>query len=280
MASIIKTLKTYLTNKTIYPRTVTQAVYDSEGKRLDTILGNADISAISDGTVTGAIAAVSNKADKNEESIIAVEAIAKGRNQARVFSTTESMENWLSDSANKGVANVGDNLYIVAVDVPDWWISSVLEAPNERGMYYEIAQLETQKVDLTTIESAINSINSKIGSTDISAIGDGTLTGGLDALNSNLIIEKVEIIPSISAYKVGHTIEIYKQLSNLEKVGYIRLGITQYKSVNDYAIIPLYSTSPPYLVVGSLWIYKSGDVLLYKQSETTECHISGNYIFE
>ena len=186
MASIIKTLKTYLTNKTIYPRTVTQAVYDREGKRLDTILGKTDISAISDGTVTGAIAAVSNKADKNEESIITVEAIAKGRNQARVFSTTESMENWLSDSANKGVANVGDNLYIVAVDVPDWWISSVLEAPNESGMYYEIAQLETQKVDLTTIENAINSIDSKIGSTDISAIGDGTVTGGLDALNSNL----------------------------------------------------------------------------------------------
>ena len=304
MASIIKTLKTYLTNKTIYPRTVTQAVYDSEGKRLDNILGKADISAISDGTVTGAIAAVSNKADKNEESIITVEAIAKGRNQARVFSTTESMENWLSDSANKGVANVGDNLYIVAVDVPDWWISSVLEAPNESGMYYEIAQLETQKVDLTTIENAINSIDSKIGSTDISeigdgtltgglnalnsklgntdisAIGDGTLTGGLDALNNNLIIESVEFIPSFPAYKVGHTIEIYKQLSNLEKVNYIELGITQYKSVNDYTILPLYSTSPPYLVVGSLWIYKVGNVALYKQSETTECYISGNYIFE
>ena len=186
MASIIKTLKTYLTNKTIYPRTVTQAVYDSEGKRLDTILGKTDISAISDGTVTGAIAAVSNKADKNEESIITVESIAKGKNQARVFSTTEAMENWLSDLSNKGVANVGDNLYIVAVDVPDWWISSVLEAPNESGMYYEIAQLETQKVDLTTIENAINSIDSKIGSTDISEIGDGTVTGGLDALNSNL----------------------------------------------------------------------------------------------
>ena len=94
------------------------------------------------------------------------------------------------------------------------------------------------------------------------------------------LIEKVEFIPSFFAYKVGHTLEIYKQLSNLEEAAFIRLGITQYKSVNDYTILPLYSTSPPYLVVGSLWIYKSGDVLLYKQIETTECHISGNYIFE
>ena len=129
-------------------------------------------------------------------------------------------------------------------------------------------------------EAAIADVNSKLGNTDISAIGDGTLTGGLDALNSNLIIESVEFIPSFSAYKVGHTLEIYQKLSNLEKVEYIDLGITQYKSVNDYTILPLYSTSAPYLVVGSLWIYKSGNVSLYKKSETTECFISGNYIFE
>ena len=35
-------------------------------------------------------------------------------------------------------------------------------------------------------EASIADVNSKLGNTDISAIGDGTLTGGLDALNSNL----------------------------------------------------------------------------------------------
>ena len=94
------------------------------------------------------------------------------------------------------------------------------------------------------------------------------------------LIETVEFIPSFSAYKVGHTLEIYKQLSNLEKVEYIDLGITQYKSVNDYTILPLYSTSSPFLAVGSLWIYKIGKVVLYKKSETTECYIYGNYIFK
>ena len=34
-------------------------------------------------------------------------------------------------------------------------------------------------------DAAISDVNSKLGNTDISAIGDGTLTGGLDALNSN-----------------------------------------------------------------------------------------------
>ena len=35
-------------------------------------------------------------------------------------------------------------------------------------------------------ETAIADVNSKLGNTDISAIGDGTVTGGLNALNSNL----------------------------------------------------------------------------------------------
>lgn len=84
-----------------------------------------------------------------------VAAVAKGKNRARVFSTTESMNAWLSDSANAGVANVGDNLYIVDVGVPDWWIAEVLTEPNESGYYYEIGRLETQKVDLTTYDERI-----------------------------------------------------------------------------------------------------------------------------
>ena len=35
-------------------------------------------------------------------------------------------------------------------------------------------------------EAAIADVNNKLGNTDISAIGDGTVTGGLNALNSNL----------------------------------------------------------------------------------------------
>ena len=35
-------------------------------------------------------------------------------------------------------------------------------------------------------EAAIADVNSKLGNTDISAIGDGTVTGGLNALNSTL----------------------------------------------------------------------------------------------
>lgn len=98
-------------------------------------------------------------------------------------------------------------------------------------------------------------------------------------VNSKLIDEIVEFIPSILAHKIGHTIEIYTRLSNLEKVDNIKLGNTQYKSVNDFTILPLYSIVSPYLVVGSLWIYGNGIVEIFKPSEATDFYISGNYIF-
>ena len=40
-------------------------------------------------------------------------------------------------------------------------------------------------------EADIADVNNKLGNTDISAIGDGTVTGGLDALNSNLLYRGV-----------------------------------------------------------------------------------------
>ena len=96
-------------------------------------------------------------------------------------------------------------------------------------------------------------------------------------INSKLIFEIVEFLPSIFAYKVGRTIEIYTRLSNLEKVTNIKLGNTQYKPVAEYTIFPLYSIDPPYLPAGSLWIYRTGIVEIFKQSEATDFYIYGNY---
>lgn len=110
----------------------------------------------------GATEEQARQIEQNRQDILTALAIAKGKNQARVFATTADMEFWLSDEENKGLANVGDNLYIVDVGVPDWWIAEKLEEPNEDGRYYEIAQLETQKVDLTTIEADILAINNKL----------------------------------------------------------------------------------------------------------------------
>ncbi|MST57293.1 hypothetical protein FYJ59_03360, partial [Lachnospiraceae bacterium WCA3-601-WT-6H] len=88
--------------------------------------------------------------------------IAKGRNQARVFATTDAMKEWLKNAANKGIANQGDNLYIVTKDVPDYWVAEVLDTPNDEGYYYEVEELETQKVDLTTLNAAVDQLTNEI----------------------------------------------------------------------------------------------------------------------
>jgi hypothetical protein len=64
--------------------------------------------------------------------------VAKGRATGYVFDTVEDMETWLADSGNTGKLNLGDNLYIRATDVPDYWWDGE-----------QAQQLETQKVDLS-----------------------------------------------------------------------------------------------------------------------------------
>lgn len=102
-------------------------------------------------------------ANTAQDALVKVASIAKGKNQAHTFETTGEMQAWLSDIENMGTCNVGDNLYIVDKEVPDWWISKVLtEVDSETGYYYEIAQLETQKVDLTDVESGISDLESSV----------------------------------------------------------------------------------------------------------------------
>ena len=93
--------------------------------------------------------------DTADEALI----IAKGKNRAKVFETTAEMQEWLSVEANKEVLLVGDNIYIIDTEVPDWWVTEVLTtADAETGYYYKIAELETQRVSLVDIERDIDDL--------------------------------------------------------------------------------------------------------------------------
>lgn len=92
-----------------------------------------------------------------------IRVVASGGNQAKIFETTDDMESWLKDETNAGILNIGDNLYIVEKDVPDWWISEVLtEADSSTGYFYTIQTLEGPKIDLSTYDNAISSLNTNI----------------------------------------------------------------------------------------------------------------------
>lgn len=86
--------------------------------------------------------------------------IATGRNQARVFATVAALDAWLAVPDNVKQLNVGDNFYITATDVPDYWWDGIQKQ-----------KLETQKVDLTTYDqritanaSAISELNGNLSS--------------------------------------------------------------------------------------------------------------------
>ena len=133
--------------------------------------------------------------------------IAKGINSAKVFDTTADMETWLSDENNKGKCQVGNNLYIVALEVPDWWISEVLEEPDsETGFYYKIAQLEVQKVDLTTINEDIDVLQS-----DVETLEDDvdTLEINVDELKDKVVMNyPTTIIECKDEIKEGLTLPV------------------------------------------------------------------------
>lgn len=84
------------------------------------------------------IEGIRGQADDAVEKAEQAEAIAKGKSTGYVFDTKEAMETWLSDNKNKEKLLLGDNLYIRAVSVPDFWWDGNNPQP-----------LETQKVDLT-----------------------------------------------------------------------------------------------------------------------------------
>ena len=95
--------------------------------------------------------------------------IATGRNQARVFATVAALDAWLAVPDNVKQLNVGDNFYITATDVPDYWWDGIQKQ-----------KLETQKVDLTTYDqritanaSAISELNGNISTHKTSADHDG-----------------------------------------------------------------------------------------------------------
>ena len=196
--------------------------------------------------------------NETQSAIDAVGAIAKGRNRAHVFSTTAAMQEFLSTESNKGLYNVGDNLYIVDVDVPDWWVSEVLDTIDpETGYYYKIAKLETQKVDLTEIEAELSKLNSdKVtnsftanrvlvsdanGKATVSSI-TSTILGYLSGLKSNVQTQlnnrhwKAITLPNPTVSSDSKTRTYSISLSNVEEI-LINLQITNYGYLGEERLL-------------------------------------------
>jgi hypothetical protein len=195
---------------------------------------------------------LSNKITSVEEKADTATTIAKGRNQSLIFSTTAEMQEWLSNADNKGLRNKGDNIYIEELEVPDWWITEVLEeVDTETGYYYKIAQLETQKVDLTNYLSTDDILDTK---EEIEANTHENKPAGALALKevlasiSDIVNNKITI-----QYVCGETDEIrikddegnwqFFDYGGLHKVYLYKNGFTNTNLVTEFVNCTAHTTS-------------------------------------
>ena len=100
------------------------------------------------GAISEDVANLTQKDNTLQNKIDTVEAIAKGKSKAKVYADIASMTSALKGYSREELA-LGDNLLIKAVDVPDYWISGLLDTNAGVYGYYQISPLENQKIDLS-----------------------------------------------------------------------------------------------------------------------------------
>lgn len=165
--------------------------------------------------------------------------IAKGKTSSYTFDTYETMVAELK-SAPKNKYNVGDNLYIRALNVPDYWVAEQLSTNTGTYGYYDISPLESDKTVLkdyqtknlvtpinvggttkTTVESALQAINTLAGTnkTDIQGL-DGAL--GIVQENVTKILNGETVVPNAAeatkAKNVDLAVTVTPDTTNGDKV--------------------------------------------------------------
>lgn len=130
-----------------------------------------------------------------------VDSIAKGANQALSFASYAAMVTEFN-SLDDDVYNVGQNIYIQTLEVPDLWISSVEststtytyvdDATFVSGLdtngyvqvgYYKLSALETQKVDLTNYVT--NTDYATSSNSGVFKVSNGVMIGSTGYISCN-----------------------------------------------------------------------------------------------
>lgn len=97
--------------------------------------------------------------------------LAEGRARAVSFATVAEMTTALKAAANTAY-KVGDNLFIKATGSPDYWVSGVLAVNTGTYGFYELSELETQKVDLSGYQTKTDATLATTDKTVTGAIGE------------------------------------------------------------------------------------------------------------
>lgn len=83
-----------------------------------------------------------------------------------------------------------------------------------------------------SLVAKVKSLISKNGSHDISNIGDGTITGAISSLNSNIVVEHFQFDLISGEYTANKDYAFEK---SVKKEGYTAVGVVQYSLEGDYS---------------------------------------------
>lgn len=144
-------------------------------------------------TIKGQIGEINAKNSEQDGAISTAQAkadeaynLAQGRAKAVSFATYDDMVAALK-AAGKTDYKVGDNLFIIATDVPDYWVSAVLDNNTDDTGYFSISPLESQKVDLSEYQKKTDNSLNTTNKTVVGAINEvkGTADGASTKANAN-----------------------------------------------------------------------------------------------
>ena len=128
-------------------------------------------------------------------------ALAEGRAKAVSFDTVAAMTTALKAAA-KTDYKVGDNIFIKALETPDYWVSKVLDNNTGTYGYFEISALESQKVDLAAYQTKTDNTLATTAKTVVGAIGEVKTTADAAKSQSNTNVTEIANIKN-GTTKVG-----------------------------------------------------------------------------
>ena len=172
------------------------AITDVQVAQIGTNTNNISANTTAISGINGEITTMKGTISANTTLANQALSLAQGRSRGVSFETVQAMT-----SALKGASNteykIGDTIYIKAVGTSDYWVSGILDTNTGTYGYYELSELETDKVDLTgyqtknlsaavngqnTVEGALLSLDNDLGTLETTVAGH---TESISSINGN-----------------------------------------------------------------------------------------------
>lgn len=114
-----------------------------------------------------------------------------------------------------------------------------------------------------------------------------TIVGALNQLNSDMV-GKIHALSTDCGYlyfrKSADAVSVFGTLKviNQNNIDNPTIGeIPDFLNPNyDYAVLNVISNYAPYIPVGTLWIYRKGEIKLYHNAKNTDFFVFGSYIID